>query len=329
MARSLGTRAPPDKLDGGHKICEPDSRIDMDNRSGDMAVFAKVVETGGFSSAGKVLGLTPSAVSKLVARLERRLGVQLVQRSTRQLAVTPEGRDYYDSCVRILADIDEAEQGLVQDRIAPHGLVRVSMSVGIGTRCVLPLMPEFRARYPEITLDLSLTDARVDLQRERVDVGLRVGPLADATFRARPLGRSRRAVVAAPAYLERHGVPRVPSELCAHECFNFNFKRSLDEWPFLVDGRAVHLAVRGHLLTNNGETARAMALQGLGIARLGWFHVSRDLAEGRLVEVLREYLADDVEEIHAIFSNQRHMPLRVRVFIDFLAERLGAQLAAM
>ncbi|AVR94276.1 LysR family transcriptional regulator [Pseudoduganella armeniaca] len=293
----------------------------MDTRSWEMTVFARVVELGSFSAAAEKLRLTPSAVSKLVTRTEERLGVSLLQRSTRQLTLTSEGRHFHEACLRILADIDEAEAGLGSGDAAPRGLLRVNTSVPFGTHHVVPLLAAFSARYPDVTVDLSLSDALVDLQREQTDVAIRMGPLADATFRARKLGDSRRAVVASPAYLARHGTPAALADLAAHRCLNFNFRRSLDEWPFLVDGRTELLPVQGGMLTNNGETMRQLVLEGLGIARLGMFHIARDLADGRLIEVLADFNPGDLEEIHVIFRNQKHMPARVRVFIDFLVER--------
>jgi len=296
----------------------------MDNRSGEMLVFARVVETGSFSAAGKLLDLTPSAVSKLVGRIEQRLGTLLLQRSTRQLTLTTEGKQFYDSCVRILDDIEEAEQGIATGKAAAHGTLRVNVSLPFGTHQLLPLIPEFSRRYPEIRLDLSLTDALVDLQREQVDVAIRMGALADASFQARPLGTSRLAVVASPAYLKAHGRPRHPDDLAGHRCFNFNFRRARDEWPFLLDGHTVYRQVGGGMLTNNGETMRLLTLDGLGISRLALFHVGKDLADGRLVELLPKFNPGDTEEIHAIFRQQRYMPQRVRVFIDFLVEKLGS-----
>ncbi|MGK3122860.1 LysR family transcriptional regulator [Candidatus Pantoea formicae] len=288
-----------------------------------MQVFAKVVETGSFSAAAKLLELTPSAVSKLVSRIEERLGTLLLQRSTRQLVLTIEGRQFYDSCVRILGDIEEAEQGIATGKTAAHGTLRVNVSLPFGTHQILPLIAEFCGRHPAILLDLSLTDALVDLQRERVDVAIRMGTLADASFQARSLGKSRLAVVAAPAYLKTFGTPRHPDALFEHRCFNFNFRRTRDEWPFQLDGQTVHRQVGGGMLVNNGETMRLLTLQGLGISRLALFHVGKDLAEGSLVELLQEFNPGDLEDIHAIFRNQRYMPQRVRVFIDFLVEKLA------
>lgn len=178
------------------------------------------------------------------------------------------------------------------------------------------MLPEFRQRYPEIVLDISLTDAVVDLNRDSVDIAIRMGPLADADFHARLLGRSRRAVVAAPAYLEKHGSPQHPDDLGMHQCFNFNFRRSMDEWPFLVNDERVNVAIRGSTLTNNGETMRQLTLDGLGISRLGMFHIARDIDEGRLVEILPDYNAGDIEEINIVYTSRRHLPTRSRVFID-------------
>jgi DNA-binding transcriptional LysR family regulator len=157
-------------------------------------------------------------------------------------------------------------------------------------------------------------------------VAIRMGPLADASFRARVLGRSRRVVVAAPDYLATHGSPATPGDLAGHRCLGFNFRRTVAEWPFVLDGRAIHVPVQGVLLTNNGETMRQLTLAGLGISRLGMFHVAHDLRAGRLVELLAACNPGDTDEIHAIYSNQRYVPLRVRVFIDFLVERLAPAL---
>jgi len=300
----------------------------MDNRSGEMLAFVKVVETGSFSAAAQLLDLTPSAVSKLVTRIEERLGVQLFRRSTRQLVLTNEGIEFYGRSVRILEDIDEAEQGVSQGTAIVRGQLRVNVSLPFGMHCVLPLIPEFYRRHPEVVLDLSLTDAKVDLQRERVDVAIRMGPLDDASFRARLLGHSRRAVVASPTYLAGRDVPVVPSDLTRHVCLNFNFRRTSDGWPFLLDGEVAQLPIRGGVLTNNGETMRQLTLDGLGISRLGMFHVFDDLKAGRLVELLPEYNAGDIEDITIIFPNQRHMPQRTRTFIDFAVENLEPLLRA-
>lgn len=300
----------------------------MDNRSGEMQVFAKVVETGSFSAAAELLDMSPSAISKLVSRTEGRLGVQLFKRSTRSMALTAEGREFYASCARILQEIEDAELSVSQGFSQVRGTLRVNTSLPFGQHYLVPLLAEFRALYPEVVIDISLTDSKVELQRDEVDVAIRMGPLHDATFRARKLGSSRKAVVAAPSYLARHPAPRVPADLSRHDCLNFDFRRSLDEWPFMVDGKLVHLAVDGAMQTNNGETMRQLTLQGLGVSRLGMFHVFDDIRRGDLVELLPAYNAGDIEEVTVIYLNQKHIPPRIRAFIDFVAERLGPVLAA-
>lgn len=292
-----------------------------------MQVFAKVVETGSFSAAAGLLNMTPSAVSKLVSRTEARLGVQLFKRSTRSMALTPEGREFYANCARILQDIDDAELSVTQGFAQVRGMLRVNASLPFGQHYLVPLLNEFRELYPGIAIDISLTDTRIELQRDDVDVAIRMGPLHDASFRARKLGSSRKAVVASPAYLQRRTAPQTPADLQRHDCLNFDFRRALDEWPFLVDGKLVHLAVDGALQTNNGETMRQLTLSGMGVSRLGMFHVFDDIERGDLVELLPQYNAGDIEEINIIFLNHKHVPPRIRVFIEFLVERLSPVLA--
>lgn len=298
----------------------------MDNRSGEMAVFVRVVEDGSFSAAAKTLDMSPSAVSKLVTRLEERLGVVLFLRSTRELALTTDGEDFYESSRRILEDLEEAEQSVGTGSVEPSGLLRVNTSIPFGTHQLVPLLREFRERYPKVQVDLSLTDQVVDLTRERVDVAVRVGKLADANFKARMLGSSRYAVVASPDYLKNHGTPRHPSELVGHACVGFNFKRSVSPWPFQTDGQVTEVPVRASVFTNNGETMLDLVLHGMGIARLGRFHVDRFLKSGQVVELLAEFNPGDVEELHAVFPAKRHMSRRVRAFIDFLTERVSPNL---
>ncbi|MBB3195860.1 LysR family transcriptional regulator [Roseateles terrae] len=291
-----------------------------------MAVFVRVVEDGSFSAAAKTLDMSPSAVSKLVTRLEERLGAVLFLRSTRELTLTTEGEDFYDSARRILEDLEEAEQSVGSGSLEPSGLLRVNTSIPFGTHQLIPLLREFRERYPKVQIDLSLTDQVVDLTRERVDVAVRVGKLADASFKARALGRSHYAVVASPDYLKRYGVPDRPDQLSDHVCLGFNFKRSVSQWPFLMDGQVTALPINAGVFTNNGETMLDLVLHGVGIARLGRFHVERFLQSGQVVELLGQFNPGDVEELHAVFPIKRHMSRRVRVFIDFLAERVGPNL---
>jgi DNA-binding transcriptional LysR family regulator len=297
----------------------------MDNRAGEMEVFAAAVELGSFSAAGRRLKLSPSAVSKLINRIEDRLGARLLLRSTRALRLTPEGERYLARAQRILAEIEETEREIASGaEAAPRGRVRVNALVGFGVRCVVPLIPEFLARYPEVELDLTLTDSIVDLMEGRVDVALRSGTLRDSALKARKILESRRVVIASPDYLVRHGTPKTPTDLARHNCLLFNFRQNPYEWPFRdpATGEVAAQQVSGKFFGDNGPTLRQLCLEGLGLARLGEFHVAPDLAAGRLVTVLERYNPEDIELIHAIFPGHQHLPARVRVFVDFLAERI-------
>ncbi|SEG52637.1 LysR family transcriptional regulator [Bosea lathyri] len=297
----------------------------MDNRAGEMDVFVAAVDAGSFSAAGRKLGLSPSAVSKLVTRIEDRLGTRLLVRTTRALQLTPEGEAYLARARRILSEIDETERALSSGvRAVPRGRLRVSVSVGFGVLHILPLVPEFLALYPEIELDLSLADEVIDLIEERADIAIRAGALRDSRLKARKLLESRRIIIAAPAYLERHGAPRTPDDLDAHNCLRFNFRSSFDEWPFRdpVTQARFSRSVSGNFLANSGATLRRLCLQGLGLARIGQFHIEQDLASGRLVQVLEDHNPEDRELIHAVFAGHEHLAARIRAFVDFLAERL-------
>lgn len=294
----------------------------MDNRIGEMQVFSRVAETGSFSEAARVLRMTPSTVSKLVARVEARLGVRLVERSTRRLALTAEGALYRERCQALLADLDAVERELAQGAAAAGGRVRVNASVALGTLGLEPLLPAFWQAYPNIVVDLSLSDEVVDLYLDRTDIAFRVGPLPDSGMMARRIGVARRMIVASPAYLARRGTPRSAEDLAEHNCLGFNFRRAAPVWPFREGGRMVERAAPGTLLANNGETVRRMALAGAGIARLGDYHARADLATGRLIELLADVVEPDEEPIHAVYLGGPRLPHRVRVFLDFVVPPL-------
>ena len=292
-------------------------RIDV-NRSGEMEAFVQVVEHGGFSAAARVLGMTPSAVSKLFARLEARLGVRLVQRSTRKLQLTPEGGQFYERSTRVLADLDEAERCAAAGA-APRGRVSINTSVSFGHLALVPLLPKFLAQHPEVTIDLSVTDRVVDLMDERADIAIRWGPLPPSDLVARRLGETAQAIVAAPGYLERFGTPRTPQELAAHNRLGTNYRRNMPDWPLRIDGRAADMPVSGNVRASDGETLRRLALEGIGLARLSMYHVGDDIAQGRLVPVLEEFNPNDMAPIHAVYLGKPgRLPARVRAVLDFL-----------
>lgn len=290
-------------------------------RSGEMEVFLRVVQEGGFSAAARRLDLTPSAVSKLIARLEHRLGARLLVRTTRALTLTDEGEAFRRAAIGILRDIDEAEQAAAAGAV--RGRLRVNASIPFGTMFVAPAMPVFLERHPELIVELSFTDDVVDLLAQRADVAIRMGPLPDSALVARKLGQSRRVVCAAPSYLARRGTPLRPEDLGRHDCLGFNFRRAQTGWPFRIGGRRFEQAVAGPIEVNNGETLRQLALLGAGIARVGLFHVAADIEAGRLVPILEGYNPGDIEPIHAVHVGGGPVPRRVRVFSDYVAEVLA------
>jgi DNA-binding transcriptional LysR family regulator len=297
------------------------ARMDI-NRSGEMEVFVRVVDLGGFSAAARALRMTPSAVSKLIARLETRLGARLVNRSTRKLQLTPEGSAFYDRAVRVLADLDEAERSAAAGA-SPRGRLRVNTNVPFGTHYLIPLLPGFLERHPEVTVEVTLTDTVVDLREDRADVAIRVGPLKSSQLVARKLGESRMMLVASPAYLTAHGTPQTPGDLARHNLLGFSFARQSNGWPFRdADGSASAVVPTGNALVSDGESMRLLVLTGLGISRLSLFHIGPDVEAGRLVPVLEAYNPGDTESIHAVYVGGGHLPARVRAFLDYLVERV-------
>lgn len=295
----------------------------MDNRFGDIETFLAVANGGSLAAAAKALRLTPSAVSRSIARLEQRLGVTLMRRTTRSLALTAEGQAYRERMSVLLADIASVEAGLGLEGQGPRGLLRINASPSIGTMGLLPILPHFTARYPDITVDLTLSDAIVDLVEERADVAIRIGPLRDTSLRAKKLGHSRMLLVASPDYLARRGTPLTPDDLDRHDCLRFSFRRSVDSWPFRFGGRIVQRPVHGSFFGNSGEVVRQMAVAGGGIARHGHFHVAQDLKAGRLVEVLPDFNPGDGEDIHALYAPEDRAAARIRAFLDFLDAELA------
>lgn len=292
------------------------------NRSGELEVLTRVIELGGFSAAARACGMTPSAVSKLISRMEQRLGTRLLNRSTRHLQLTPEGCAFYERGVRILADLDEAER-CVSERSAPRGRLRVNANVPFGHHFLLPLVPEFLERHPGMTLDIVLTDEVIDILEQRTDVAVRAGPLKNSNLMARKLGQTRMVIVGAPGYLARHGTPLTLQDLTQHNRLGANYVRAQPGWPLRQGGEDVVVPVTGNAQASDGEVLRRLALAGVGLARLAAFQVREDVAAGRLRPVLEDFNPGDSEEVHAIYVGQGgYLPLRVRAFLDFLVERV-------
>lgn len=294
----------------------------MDNRAGEMMVFVRVVEAGSFSEAARLMLMTPSTVSKLIARLEARLGVRLMERSTRRLVLTEEGQFYYERSQALLGQIDETEQQIAQGGAEAEGVVRVTSSVSFGTTALEPLLPVFFEVYPKVIVDLSLSDEVVDLYLDRTDVAIRVGKLADSNLMARKIGETKRCIVASPAYLARHGTPKTPEDLIHHNCLGFNFRRAMPVWPMREGGRIVERMLSGSLLVNNGDTLRRMAIAGVGIIRLADYHLRGPIERGELVELLADSDIGVVDEVHALYRGSQFLPARVRSFLDFMVPRM-------
>lgn len=296
------------------------SRTDV-NRSGDMEAFANVVNTGSLSAAARALDMTPSAISKLLGRLETRLGARLVNRTTRRLTLTAEGEAFYERARRILAEIDEAER-LAGGQDRPTGRVRINTSASYATHVLQPALGGFLDLYPGVDIELIQTDAVVDLVSERADVAIRAGPLQNSSLMARKLGDTRLIFVASPAYIDRRGMPQRAEDFARHDRLDFTYRRAMNEWRMREGERIAAVDPRIRLKASDGEALRLMAIRGLGIARLAAFTCAGDLAEGRLVEVAPERMVVEGETFHAIYlGHSGPMPSRVRVVLDYLADR--------
>ncbi|MBB1631645.1 LysR family transcriptional regulator [Cupriavidus sp. UME77] len=292
----------------------------MDSLSG-FTVFVQVAETRSFVAAGRLMGVSASAVGKSVARLEEKLGTRLFHRSTRSITLTAEGALFLERSRRILAEIEAAEQELSRAAQAPRGRLRVSLP--LVSSLVLPVLGDFMRQYPEIELDLDFTDRMVDVIEEGFDAVVRTGEPNDSRLSARRLGAFRILLVASPAYLAQRGVPRQPAELAGHACLQYRFPNSgkLEAWPLRRAAADPELTLPTSMICNNIETRVSFALQGLGIACLPDFAIREALADGRLRTVLDDYV-DRSGTFRVLWPASRHPSPKLRVFIDFLGERV-------
>jgi DNA-binding transcriptional LysR family regulator len=288
-----------------------------------MILFVRTVEQGSFSAAARALSLSPSAVSRQIAALEDHLGVRLLNRSSRRVTLTEEGRTFHERCVRIVAEIDDVQAQMAHMAQHVQGTLRVTATVAFAKAHLLPLFPEFLKIYPELALHLELTDRLVDLAEEGVDVAIRfTEQVEDESLVARRLVHNRRVVVAAPSYLALHGTPRTPADLLVHNCLRMYAVSSFNDWEFAdADGTRV-LEVQGNFEANSADAVYHAALAGLGVARLSLYLVRADLESGRLVRLLPAYTHEKAD-ILAVYPHRRNLSPKVRAFVDFLAERLA------
>jgi DNA-binding transcriptional LysR family regulator len=289
-----------------------------------MLAFVRAVECNGFTPAAHDLGVTPSAVSKLVTRLERRLGVRLLQRSTRHLALTAEGEIYFERVQRIVAEIADAEADVMRFGEKPRGRVRITLGTAFATYALVPALPEFTARYPEITLDLVVTEYAVDLVEAGIDLAIRVGPLGDVNLIARRIGDLERVISAAPAYLEKYGMPRKPEDLARHNCLRLTGFAGQAEWPFRGPNGVRPVAVKGNITLNNAETMYELALLGLGVIRLSDIIVGPAIRSGRLVPILLDSHQPEPLPLHAVHMPIRRRPPKVDAVVKFLVEKFAS-----
>lgn len=295
---------------------------DLGGRSGELLVFVAIVSAGGVSAGARSLGLVPSTASRMLRRFEERVGARLIIRESRAFRLTREGENCYRTARRILADIDELER-TVGDGLRPRGILRVSASVAFGRLYVLPMLNAFRDRYPDVTVQVSLTDRVVDLSNDEADVAIRIGRLPDSELRVRKLGESPRVLVASPSYLDRYGVPATPKDLSKHVCLRLMTTNIDTAWTFEKGDDEIHVVADGPIVVDNGEALVQLTVAGHGLARIGKFHIASELASGSLVPVLEDFGLGENEVIQAVFVGQPFVPGRVRAFVDFLAEYIN------
>lgn len=296
----------------------------VNDQIAEMTLFHLLARKGSLSAAARELGLSVPAVSKRLAKLEQRLGVRLVNRTTRRLTLTDEGEAYLESAARILGEIERLEQNFSVRRAVPKGLLRVNASFGFGRRHLAPAVSDFVKRYPEVEVQLQLTDRPLNLGGEGYDLGIRIGDLPDTALVARRIAPNRRLVCAAPAYLRKHGVPRTPAELARHNCLILRENDApYGTWRFAGPRGTETVKVRGTLSANDGEVVHQWALAGHGIIlRSGW-DVAASVQAGKLQVVLTDYTLA-AADIYAVSPQRQHLSAKVRAFVDFLAERFGA-----
>lgn len=285
-----------------------------------METFARVVESGSFSRAARDLHMTPSAVSKMIGRLEDRLGVRLLSRTTRKLSLTEEGRAFYQRVTPILAEVEEAEETVSLSTAEARGVLKVNSSTAFGQYQIVPLIPAMLEKYPSLQVQLTMTDSIVNLVEEGFDVSVRIGTLTDSSLIARKLGVAHRVLVAAPSYIERHGAPTCPEDLKDHECLKLSIPTSLNKWEFTTADGPRTVEVKGRFEADNAIALHEAALAGIGLFRAASFVVGDDIKAGRLIPVLDTFEISDDPGIFAVWPHNRNLSAKVRAFVDTLVD---------
>ena len=294
----------------------------MDNYS-QLLAFLWATEHGNFSAASRAHGLTPSAISKLISRLEDRLQVRLFQRGTRSLSLTEEGAAYLVSARAVINAMAEADSLAEAFPTRVSGMLRIHTMSTFAKHQIIPWLPEFLAAYPGLTIDIQIGAQFSDQFDQGLDLAIHSGVLPDSTRIARKIGQSRWIICASPEYLARHGTPEHPQQLLDHTCFSFGFNSVWNDWDFLIDGNPTSIPVIPKATFARGDLLRDLALSGAGIVRLAEFHIGHDIREGRLIPLLQSYSPDSFEPIDMIYTNRKHLSPRIRVFRDFLEQKLA------
>ncbi|HHX2496529.1 TPA: LysR substrate-binding domain-containing protein [Neisseria subflava] len=294
----------------------------MKTTSEELTVFVQVVENGSFSRAAKQLAMANSAVSRVVKRLEEKLGVNLINRTTRQLRLTEEGSQYFRLVQKILQDMAAAEAEMLAVHEVPQGVIRVDSAMPMVLHLLVPLSAKFNERYPHIQLSLASSEGYINLIDRKVDIALRAGELDDSGLRARHLFDSHFRVVASPEYLAKHGLPQSTEDLANHQCLGFTEPTSLNIWEVL-DAQGNPYKISPHFTANSGEILRSLCLSGCGIACLSDFLVDNDITEGKLIPLLTEQTSNKTLPFNAVYYSDKAVNFRLRVFLDFLVEELG------
>jgi DNA-binding transcriptional LysR family regulator len=286
-----------------------------------MAVFAKVVDAGSFAAAARHFGMSPAMATTHVQTLEERLGVRLLNRTTRRVSATEVGQNFYERCLRILSDLEEAEGAAGELQSAPRGLLRVTAPVSFGTRKLVPAIADYLVSYPDVSIDLSLDDPYLDLLEKRFDLAIRLGHLADSSLIARKLCTLATILCASPGYLEKNSAPRTPRDLIGHNCLVYTYATPQSVWNFVdQNGKEDVVRISGRFLADSGDALLALVLRDGGVVLGPDYLVDDDLRAGRLIRLLPEYATPETA-VHAVYPHSRHLSAKTRTFIDFLASR--------
>lgn len=287
-----------------------------------MRAFVRVVQMGSFSSAGRDMNTTQTTISKKVAALEKKIGVKLLTRSSRNHTLTPTGAEYFEQCVAILGELDEAEVRARSEIASPRGTIRIAAPVAFGRLVIAPHIAEFFCLYPEIKVDLALSDKHVDMISDGIDVAIRAKQLEDSSLVARHRFNNQMMLLASPKYLALYGEPKEPQELKQHNCLVFSNLKSINVWRFIKEDKELLVTVSGNFQSDNGDVLLEVALAGIGIVQLPNWMVNSHIKSGTLKEIMGDYSGQTLP-FNAIYPHNRYVPLKVRYFIDFMKEKLS------